>query len=60
MDTFFRATETVMPALRTKFGDCHAQTLSDVERARRAWADSFRRDLVLRLRGRLVSVGFVS
>lgn len=52
-DAFFQAAEQITPDLRAKLGDRHSQILSDVKRARRAWADAFRRDLVLRLRGRL-------
>ena len=52
-DAFFQAAEQITPDLRAKLGDRHIQILSDVKRARRAWADAFRRDLVLRLRGRL-------
>ncbi|MBO9452919.1 hypothetical protein J7426_21830 [Tropicibacter sp. R16_0] len=52
-DTFFAAAETATPELRAQIGDRHSQILSDVKRAKRAWADPFRRDLVLRLRGRL-------
>ena len=52
-DTFFAAAETATPELRAQIGDRHSQILSDVKRARRAWDDPFRQDLVLRLRGRL-------
>jgi hypothetical protein len=52
-DAFFIAAETATPELRAQIGDRHSQILSDVKRAKRAWKDSFRRDLVLRLRGRL-------
>ena len=52
-DAFFAAAETATPELRKQIGDRHSQILSDVKRAKRAWSDNFRRDLVLRLRGRL-------
>lgn len=53
VEAFFNATDTATPELRSKLGARHSQVLSDVKRARRAWSDKFRRDLVLRLRGRL-------
>lgn len=52
-DAFFAAAETATPELRSQIGDRHIQILSDVKRAKRAWTDPFRRDLVLRMRGRL-------
>jgi integrase len=52
-DAFFAAAEAATPELRAQIGDRHSQILSDVKRAKRAWADPFRRDLVLRLQGRL-------
>ena len=55
-EEFFRAADTAAPGLRTKLGDRHVQILSDVKRAKRAWADTFRRDLVLQLHGRLPSL----
>jgi len=55
-EEFFRAADAAAPGLRTKLGDRHVQILSDVKRAKRAWADTFRRDLVLRLHGRLPSL----
>jgi hypothetical protein len=53
VDDFFAAAEAAAPELREQLGDRHVQILSDVKRAKRAWADTFRRDLVLRLRERL-------
>ncbi len=50
---FFACLDAPTPELRAKIGERHAQVLSDVRRARRAWADSARRDLVTRLKGRL-------
>lgn len=55
-DAFFAAAERATPELRAQMGDRHSQILSDVKRAKRAWNDTFRRDLVLRLRGRLPSL----
>ncbi len=55
-DAFFAAAETATLELRGQIGDRHSQILSDVKRAKRAWNDTFRRDLVLRLRGRLPSL----
>ncbi len=53
VDLFFQTFDQVTPELRAKLGDRATQILSDVKRAKRAWTDDFRRDLVLRLRGRL-------
>ncbi len=55
-DVFFQCSERVTPELRARLGDRHTQILSDVKRAKRAWADNFRQDLVLRLRGRLPTI----
>lgn len=55
-DALFAAAETATPELRAQMGDRHSQILSDVKRAKRAWNDTLRRDLVLRLRGRLPSL----
>jgi hypothetical protein len=53
-EDFFAAVESEqLEELREQLGDHHSQILSDVKRAKRAWEDPFRRDLVLRLRGRL-------
>lgn len=52
-EAFFNAADPATPELRSKLGARHSQILSDVKRACRAWSDRFRRDLVLRLRGRL-------
>lgn len=50
---FFDAATLPTPELRSKLGPRHVQILSDVKRAQRAWSGRFRRDLVLRLKGKL-------
>lgn len=55
-DMFFDAALKTTPELRAKLGERHAQILSDARRAERARAEGFRRDLLLRLKGRLPSL----
>lgn len=53
VDDLFQAVAAPSPELRARLGQRHLQILSDVKRAERAWSDTYRRDLVLKLGGRL-------
>lgn len=52
-EAFFQVIDSPMSDLRSQLGPRHVQIISDVGRAKRAWSDPFRRDLVLRMRGQL-------
>ena len=52
-EAFFQVIDGPMSDLRSQLGTHHAQIISDVGRAKRAWSDPFRRNLVLRMRGQL-------
>lgn len=53
---FFEEAKMGAAELRAKIGERHAQVLSDVRRAARAWENEPRRELSLSLRGRLPSL----
>ncbi|MBY6164162.1 hypothetical protein KUV73_25045 [Mameliella alba] len=53
VEELFHVCSTITPEQRDALGPRQIQILSDLRRAERAWADSARRSLALRLRGRL-------
>ncbi|SMX49923.1 tyrosine-type recombinase/integrase [Maliponia aquimaris] len=53
VEELFHVCSTITPEQRESLGARQSQILSDLRRAERAWADSVRRSLALRLRGRL-------
>ncbi|MGP6088435.1 hypothetical protein [Antarctobacter jejuensis] len=53
VEELFHVCSTITPEQRDELGPRQSQIMSDLRRAQRAWADSARRSLALRLRGRL-------